>query len=200
MNKIIHNIGFLCLMSLGALNVANAAATTSTTIANTMAGAVPQTMQQGAGGMLAKTGEVVAGQAGNTANLAGQQVGQTLAQTASDKIGIVGGITDATGKTLAQTASAGTVGAGNAGSGFFSKLMADMTPKDWIIAGGTAVATGAKAVSANQANATAQQKYEYERALKKQQIANLNDVPTLSNGTLANSGLLNVKKDLSVAV
>jgi hypothetical protein len=95
--------------------------------------------------------------------------------------------------TLSSTAAQGT-------QGFFGKLMADMTPKDWIIAGGTAVATGAKAVASNQANATAQQKYEYDRAVKNRQIANLNDVPTLSNGSLSNSSLLNVKKDLSVAV
>lgn len=95
--------------------------------------------------------------------------------------------------TLSSTAAQGS-------QGFFGKLMDSMTPKDWIIAGGTAVSTGAKAVASNQANATAQQKYEYDRAVKNKQIANLNDVPTLSNGSLSNSSLFNVKKDLSVAV
>jgi hypothetical protein len=57
--------------------------------------------------------------------------------------------------------------------------MTNMTPKDWIIAGGTVVSGGAKAMSANQANANAQKKFEYEQGIKNQQIQNLNTVPSL---------------------
>jgi hypothetical protein len=90
---------------------------------------------------------------------------------------MIGGITDAAGKGLEVTASGATASAGS--GGFFSELMTNMTPKDWIIAGGTVVSGGAKAMSANQANANAQKKFEYEQGIKNQQIQNLNTVPSL---------------------
>jgi hypothetical protein len=82
------------------------------------------------------------------------------------------GTTNTIANVAGQTASAGS-------GGFFSTLMTDMTPKDWIIAGGTVVSGGAKAMSANQANANAQKKFEYEQGIKNQQIKNLNTVPSL---------------------
>ena len=199
---------------INSMNAANAAAANVGNIAaNGLAtGATLSTATgQAAGNAANLTANMspVVNSAGTTANQAinglvgGTQAGGVAA--ASPLIGSTGtGLLSssqalATGGTTAMQA-AQTASAGNAGSGFFGKLMADMTPKDWIIAGGTAVSTGAKAVASNQANATAQQKYEYDRAVKNKQIANLNDVPTLSNGSLSNSSLLNVKKDLSVAV
>jgi hypothetical protein len=82
------------------------------------------------------------------------------------------GATNTIGNVAGQAVSAGS-------GGFFSELMTNMTPKDWIIAGGTVVSGGAKAMSANQANANAQKKFEYEQGIKNQQIQNLNTVPSL---------------------
>jgi len=152
---------------INSMNAANAAASASAAnigVTGTLGSIAPQTINPAA--TMAQTGQTVAAEAG-----------KTIAQTAGDKIGMIGGITDAAGKGLEVTASGASASAGS--GGFFSKLMTDMTPKDWIIAGGTVVSGGAKAMSANQSSANAQQKFEYEQGIKNQQIKNLNSVPSL---------------------
>ena len=192
---------------VGSSALGNVGAVTNPATAG-MANAGATTGLHGAGGNLAQgmigktgiitnTGNMVAGTGTGTLGNIGNQFASGMLQPNFSGVGVEAlGSSSTIGNITGQVAGQSAAASG----GFFGKLMDSMTPKDWIIAGGTAVATGAKAVSANQANATAQQKYEYDRAVKNRQIANLNDVPTLSNGSLSNSSLLNVKKDLSVAV
>lgn len=89
-----------------------------------------------------------------------------------------------TGGSLLSSSQA--LGIGNAGSlatsgssGFLSKLVADMTPKDYLLMGGSVVSGGMNAVKENEASANAQKKYEYEQSVRNQRIANLNATPTL---------------------
>jgi hypothetical protein len=199
-------------MGTAGIQSANAANAAAQNAANIAANGVASTVGSTASNTLNNfTGQAARDAALNTANMSPiaqapvNQISSALGQTGGGMLpqsGLIGKTAAGELLTSTQALNAGGSGAAlaNNSTGYFGKLMDSMTPKDWIIAGGTAVSTGAKAVASNSANATAQQKYEYDRALKKQQIANLNDVPTLANGTLANSGLLNVKKDLSVAV
>jgi hypothetical protein len=173
------------------MNAANAAAAnTANLAANGLAtGATLSTATgQAAGNAANLTANMspVVNSAGTTANQAinglvgGTQAGGVAA--ASPLIGSTGSGLLSSSQALAVGNAGATAGAtaASAGSGgFFTKLMTDMTPKDWIIAGGTVVSGGAKAVSANQANANAQKKFEYEQGIKNQQIQNLNSVPSL---------------------
>lgn len=198
-------------MGTAGIQSANAANAAAQNTANIAANGVASTVSTTNTALNNFTGQAAREAALNTANMSPiaqapvNQLSATLGQTGGGMLpqsGLIGKTVTGDLLTSTQALNAGGSGAAlaNNSTGFFGKLMDSMTPKDWIIAGGTAVATGAKAVASNQANATAQQKYEYDRAVKNRQIANLNDVPTLSNGSLSNSSLLNVKKDLSVAV
>ena len=171
---------------INSMNAANAAAAnTANLAANGLAtGATLSTATgQAAGNAANLTANMspVVNSAGTTANQAinglvgGTQAGGVAA--ASPLIGSTGSGLLSSSQALAVGNAGATAGAGS--GGFFSKLMTDMTPKDWIIAGGTVVSGGAKAMSANQANANAQKKFEYEQGIKNQQIQNLNTVPSL---------------------
>lgn len=124
-------------------------------------------------GTVTNTGNLVAGTGTGTLGNVGSQIGSGMLQPAFSNAGTQAlGAASTIGNVTGQVASQGS-------GGFFTKLMSDMTPKDWIIAGGTVVSGGAKAVAANQANANAQKKFEYEQGIRNQQIQNLNTVPSL---------------------
>lgn len=164
------------------MNAANAASAQASTMA--AAGIVPQTASQGINGMLAKGSTQVAqnasnlttGIAGNANNMA-QPLMSPVQGVAANMSPVINATGTQAGNAINSMLAQGSTSAGS--GGFFSKLMTDMTPKDWIIAGGTVVSGGAKAVAANQASANAQKKFEYEQGIKNQQIKNLNSVPSL---------------------
>ena len=80
--------------------------------------------------------------------------------------------------------------AGAASSGtFLDKLMADMTPKDYLIGGWSMLTGGSAMMEKNLASANAQKEYEYKQAVQQNRVNNLNSVPTLQNRIDANAGL-----------
>ena len=161
---------------------ANAAASTAGAGINTMLGTTQLASSQAAAA--ANSSPLIAGGAGanTTTNLINSSLSSGAGGVGASTAGQVGtgllNSSQALAVNGAQNMSA-VAGASQGSGGFFSKLMTDMTPKDWIIAGGTVVSGGAKAMSANQANANAQKKFEYEQGIKNQQIKNLNTVPSL---------------------
>jgi hypothetical protein len=175
------------------MNAANAAsASAEGLLTNAAAGVVAPNANTAINGMLGQgatqtaqtAGEVTAGmplssQAGGMSPLLGKEAVGAFSPAINNATGAVasGVNSTASGAINNLLAQGSTTGAGS--GGFFTKLMSDMTPKDWIIAGGTVVSGGAKAVAANQANATAQKKFEYEQSIRNQQIQNLNTVPSL---------------------
>ena len=164
------------------MNAANAAASTAGAGINTMLGTTQLASSQAAAA--ANSSPLIAGGAGanTTTNLINSSLSSGVGGVGASTAGQVGtgllNSSQALAVNGAQNMSA-VAGASQGSGGFFSKLMTDMTPKDWIIAGGTVVSGGAKAMSANQANANAQKKFEYEQGIKNQQIKNLNTVPSL---------------------
>lgn len=164
------------------MNAANAAASTAGAGINTMLGTTQLASSQAAAA--ANSSPLIAGGAGanTTTNLINSSLSSGVGGVGASAAGQAGtgllNSSQALAVNGAQNMSA-VAGASQGSGGFFSKLMTDMTPKDWIIAGGTVVSGGAKAVAANQANANAQKKFEYEQGIKNQQIKNLNTVPSL---------------------
>ena len=167
-------------------NVANAAAANTANLAATGA-ATGATLSTATGQAAANATNLTANMspvvnsAGTTANQAinnlvgGTQMGGVSA--ASPLIGNTGG---------SLLTSAQSLGVGNAGSlatsgssGFLNKLMADMTPKDYLLMGGSVVSGAMNAMKENEASANAQKKYEYEQSVRNQRIANLNATPAL---------------------
>jgi hypothetical protein len=175
---------------INSMNAANAAAATAQTglgstallgqatnaiTPNFASGTVQAGATQGlnSASIVGNSGNFVGGANAGAIGNVGSQIGSGMLQPTFSGAGLEAlGTTNTIANVAGQTASAGS-------GGFFSTLMTDMTPKDWIIAGGTVVSGGAKAMSANQANANAQKKFEYEQGIKNQQIKNLNTVPSL---------------------
>jgi hypothetical protein len=54
-----------------------------------------------------------------------------------------------------------------------------MSPKDYLLMGGSVVSGAMNQMDKNTANVNAQKKYEYEQSVRNQRIANLNATPTL---------------------
>ena len=180
-------MGTAGIESMNAANAASAAAQTglqSTALLgqatnaitpNFASGTVQAGVTQGlnSASIVGNSGNFIGGANAGAIGNVGGQIGSGMLQPTFSGAGLQAlGSTNTIANVAGQTASAGS-------GGFFSKLMTDMTPKDWIIAGGTVVSGGAKAMSANQANANAQKKFEYEQGIKNQQIKNLNTVPSL---------------------
>lgn len=171
------------------MNAANAAASTAGAGINTMLGTTELASSQAAAA--ANSSPLIAGGAGanTTTNLINSSLSSGVGGVGASTAGVGASAAGQVGTGLLNSSQALAVngaqnmsavaGASQGSGGFFSKLMTDMTPKDWIIAGGTVVSGGAKAISANQANANAQKKFEYEQGIKNQQIKNLNTVPSL---------------------
>jgi hypothetical protein len=170
---------------INSMNAANAAASQATSLA---AGVLPNAntaingmLGQGATQTAQTAGELTTGmplssQAGGMSPLLGKEAVGAFSPVINNATGAVAsGINSTASGAINNLLAQGSAGSG----GFFSELMTSMTPKDWIIAGGTVVSGGAKAMSANQANANAQKKFEYEQGIKNQQIQNLNSVPSL---------------------
>jgi hypothetical protein len=158
------------------MNAANATAAQATAMT---AGVLPNA-NTAINGMLAQGSTQAAQSATNlTAGVTGgvQPMMSPIASATTNMSPIINATGTQAGNAINSMLAQGSTSAGS--GGFFSKLMTDMTPKDWIIAGGTVVSGGAKAMSANQANANAQKKFEYEQGIKNQQIKNLNTVPSL---------------------
>ena len=167
-------------------NVANAAAANTANLA--AAGAATGATLSTA------TGQAAANATNLTANMSPvvNSAGTTVNQAINSLVGgtHAGGVAAAsplignTGGSLLSSSQA--LGIGNAGSlatsgssGFLSKLVADMTPKDYLLMGGSVVSGGMNAVKENEASANAQKAYEYKQGVNRQRIANLNATPTL---------------------
>jgi hypothetical protein len=181
-------MGTAGIESMNAANAASAAAqtglqstallgqaTNAITPTNFASGSIQAGSTQGlnSASIVGNSGNFIGGANAGAIGNVGGQIGSGMLQPTFSGAGLQAlGTTNTIGNVTGQVASQGS-------GGFFSKLMTDMTPKDWIIAGGTVVSGGAKAMSANQANANAQKKFEYEQGIKNQQIKNLNTVPSL---------------------
>ncbi len=171
---------------INSMNAANAAASQATSLA---AGVLPNANTAAINGMLGQgatqtaqtagavtTGMPLSSQAGGMSPLLGKEAVGAFSPVINNATGAVASSINSTASgAINNLLAQGSTGSG----GFFSELMTNMTPKDWIIAGGTVVSGGAKAMSANQANANAQKKFEYEQGIKNQQIQNLNTIPSL---------------------
>ena len=168
-------------------NAANAAAANAANVGNIAAHGIATGV----------TGSVVTGQAAkdaatltanmspvtNTGGAINSFVGSAQAGT-----GVASPLIGNTGGSLLSSSQA--LGIGNAGnlattgnlatsgsSGFFGKLVADMTPKDYLLMGGAVVSGAMNEMDKNTANVNAQKKYEYEKAVRQRKITNLNATP-----------------------
>lgn len=100
--------------------------------------------------------------------------------------------------TLTPTLNSTIAGTGS--SGFFNKLISDMTPKDYLLMGGSVISGGMNAVKENQANAAQQQAYEYKQAQRNTQLKNMNTPLTLSPNNTLQVGNYSKNPDLVVKV
>jgi hypothetical protein len=100
--------------------------------------------------------------------------------------------------TLTPTLNSTIAGTGS--SGFFDKLVADMTPKDYLLMGGSVVSGGMQAVKENQANAAEQQQYEYKQAQRNTRLKNINTPLTLSPKNTLQVGNYSKNPDLAVNI
>jgi hypothetical protein len=123
----------------------------------------------------------VVNSAGTTAN---QAINSLVGGTQAGGVAAASPLIGNTGGSLLSSSQA--LGIGNAGnlattgsSGFFGKLVADMSPKDYLLMGGSVVSGAMNEMDKNTANVNAQKKYEYEQSVRNQRIANLNATPTL---------------------
>jgi hypothetical protein len=80
------------------------------------------------------------------------------------------GATSTIGNVTGNLATSGS-------SGFFGKLVADMTPKDYLLMGGSVVSGAMNEMDKNTANVNAQKQYEYQKAIRQRKITNLNATP-----------------------
>lgn len=174
-------------------NAANAAAATAQTglqstallgqatnaiTPNFASGAVQAGSTQGlnSASIVGNSGNFVGGANVGAIGNVGGQVGSGLLQPAFSGAGAQAlGATSTIGNVTGQVGSLATSGS----SGFLNKLMADMTPKDYLLMGGSVVSGAMNEMDKNTASANAQKKYEYEQSVKNQRIANLNATPTL---------------------
>jgi hypothetical protein len=129
------------------------------------------------------TGNLVAGTAQGTLGNIGNQIGSGMLQPSFSGAG-----TGALGATSTIGNITGNVAASSSGT-FLDKLMADMTPKDYLIGGWSMLTGGSAMMEKNLASANAQKEYEYKQAVQQNRVNNLNSVPTLQNRIDANAGL-----------
>jgi hypothetical protein len=144
----------------------------------------------------------VVNSAGTTAN---QAINSLVGGTQAGGVAAASPLIGNTGGTVLSSSQA--LGIGNAGnlattgsSGFFGKLIADMTPKDYLVMGGSVVSGGMQAVKENQANAAQQQAYEYKQAQRNTQLKNMNTPLTLSPSNTLQVGNYTKNPDLIVKV
>ncbi len=179
------------IQSANAANAASAAAQTglqSTSLLGTATNAITPTFASGAGQAASATqGLSNASIVGNSGNFigganvgaignVGGQVGSGLLQPAFSGAGVQAlGATSTIGNITGNVGNLATTGS----SGFFGKLVADMSPKDYLLMGGSVVSGAMNEMDKNTANVNAQKKYEYEQSVRNQRIANLNATPTL---------------------
>jgi len=181
-------MGTAGIQSANAANAASAAAQTglqSTALLGQATNAITPNFANGAvqaGATQGLTGAPIVGNSGNFiggANVGaignvGGQVGSGLLQPAFSGAGVQAlGATSTIGNVTGNLATTGS-------SGFFGKLIADMTPKDYLVMGGSVVSGGMQAVKDNQSNAAQQQAYEYKQAQRNAQLKNMNTPLTLS--------------------
>ena len=173
-------------------NAANAAATNAANLAahGAVTGGIASTSHTALGEF---TGQAAKEAAINTAQMSpvtlqggatSSQIGSALGQNSTflPNSGLIGKTASGAFLSGAEALNAGGSGAALAtsgSSGFLNKLMADMTPKDYLLMGGSVVSGGMNAMKENEASANAQKAYEYKQGIKKQRIANLNATPTL---------------------
>jgi hypothetical protein len=196
-------LGTAGIQSANAANAASAAAQTgiqSTSLLGTATNAITPNFASGAGqaasatqgitgaggalaqgtanslGVVNSTGNLVAGTATGTLGNVGGQVGSGLLQPSFSGAGVQAlGATSTIGNITGNVGNLATTGS----SGFFGKLVADMSPKDYLLMGGSVVSGAMNEMDKNTANVNAQKKYEYEQSVRNQRIANLNATPTL---------------------
>jgi hypothetical protein len=125
-------------------------------------------------GIINNTGNFVAGSGAGTLGNVGGQVGSGLLQPVFSGAGVQAlGATSTIGNITGNVGNLATTGS----SGFFGKLVADMTPKDYLLMGGSVVSGAMNEMDKNTANVNAQKKYEYEKAIRQRKITNLNATP-----------------------
>ena len=186
-------------------NAANAANATATAGINSMLGTTQ--IAQGQMSAAANASPLIQGGAGG--NTLTSQLNNFVAPAATGQLGQVAG-TGANGllssaQALAvdgtQAAMSPVTSLANSGSsGYFGKLISDMTPKDYILLGGSVVSGGMNAVKENQANAEKQQAYEYKQAQRNTQLKNMNTPLTLSPSNTLQVGNYTKNPDLVVKV
>ena len=174
-------------------NAANAASAQASSMA--AAGIVPQTASQGINSMLAQgstqaaqnASNITTGIAGNATNITQPLMSpvQGAAVNMSPVINATG--TQASGAINSMLAQ-GSTQAASSGT-FLDKLMAEMTPKDYLIGGWSMLQGGSAMMEKNIASANAQKEFEYKQAQINQRNKNLNSVPTLRNSLDVNTGL-----------
>lgn len=148
-------------------------------------------------GLLKDTGNMVAGTTQGTLGNIGNQIGSGMLQPNFSGAGVEAlGASSTIGNVTGQVGSLSTAGS----SGFFGKLISDMTPKDYLLMGGSVVSGGMNAVKENQANAAQQQAYEYKQAQRNAQLKNLNTPLTLSPSNTLQVGNYTKNPDLVVKV
>jgi hypothetical protein len=173
-------MGTAGIQSANAANAANAAAANVGNIAaNGIATGVTGSVVTGQAAKDAATLTANMSPVTNTGGAINSFVGSAQAGT-----GVASPLIGNTGGSLLSSSQA--LGIGNAGnlattgsSGFFGKLVADMSPKDYLLMGGAVVSGAMNEMDKNTANVNAQKKYEYEQSVRNQRIANLNATPTL---------------------
>ena len=193
-------------------NAANAANATASAGINSMLGTTQ--IAQGQMSAAANASPLIQGGAG--ANTVTSQLNNFVAPAATGQLGQAAG-------QLGQAAGTGANGllssaqalavdgtkaamspvtslANSGSSGYFSKLISDMTPKDYLLMGGSVVSGGMNAVKENQANAAQQQQYEYKQAQRNAQLKNLNTPLTLSPSNTLQVGNYTKNPDLVVKV
>jgi hypothetical protein len=145
-------------------------------------------------GVINNTGNFVAGSSAGTLGNVGNQIGSGLLQPSFSGAGVEAlGATSTVGNVTGSLSTAGS-------SGYFSKLISDMTPKDYLLMGGSVVSGGMQAVKENQANAAQQQAYEYKQAQRNTQLKNMNTPLTLSPKNTLQVGNYSKNPDLMVNI
>lgn len=200
-------------------NAANAANATASAGINSMLGTTQ--IAQGQMSAAANASPLIQGGAG--ANTVTSQLNNFVAPAATGQLGQAAGQLGQAAGQLGQAAGTGANGllssaqalavdgtkaamspvtslANSGSSGYFSKLISDMTPKDYLLMGGSVVSGGMNAVKENQANAAQQQAYEYKQAQRNAQLKNMNTPLTLSPNNTLQVGNYTKNPDLVVKV
>jgi hypothetical protein len=182
-------MGTAGIQSANAANAASAAAQTglqSTSLLGQATNAITPTnfasgtVQAGAtqgiadASIVGNSGNFIGGANVGAIGNVGGQVGSGLLQPAFSGAGVQSlGATSTIGNITGNVGNLATSGS----SGFFGKLVADMTPKDYLLMGGSVVSGAMNEMDKNTDNVNAQKKYEYEKAIRQRKVTNLNATP-----------------------